>query len=106
MYEFDWSSIPGALPFLWQGMMQTLQITFVAIVVGIVLGTLIALMRLSKNRSDLDPGSILCQRVSVNSAGHGPTLVLPIGSQFYKHVNRPSFHGYQASFGLCGFCAF
>ena len=50
MYEFDWSSIPGALPFLWQGMMQTLQITFVAIVVGIVLGTLIALMRMSRNR--------------------------------------------------------
>ena len=50
MYEFDWSSIPGALPFLWQGMVQTLQITSVAIVVGIVLGTLIAMMRLSKNR--------------------------------------------------------
>jgi glutamate/aspartate transport system permease protein len=50
MYEFDWSSIPGALPFLWQGMLRTLEITGVAIVVGIVLGTLIALLRLSKNR--------------------------------------------------------
>ena len=49
MYEFDWSSIPGALPYLWQGMLRTLQITAVAIVVGIVLGTLIALLRLSKN---------------------------------------------------------
>src|ERR1700738_267613 len=49
MYEFDWSSIPGALPFLWQGMQRTLQITGVAIVVGIVLGTVIALLRLSKN---------------------------------------------------------
>lgn len=49
MYEFDWSSIPGALPFLWQGMVRTLEITGVAIVVGIVLGTLIALLRLSKN---------------------------------------------------------
>jgi len=37
MYEFDWSSIPGALPFLWQGMVRTLEITGVAIVVGIVL---------------------------------------------------------------------
>lgn len=50
MYEFDWSSIPGALPFLWAGMLLTLQITGVAIFVGIVLGTVIALFRLSKNR--------------------------------------------------------
>ena len=49
MYQFDWSSIPGALPYLWQGMVRTLQITGVAIVVGIVLGTLIAVARLSKN---------------------------------------------------------
>jgi glutamate/aspartate transport system permease protein len=49
MYEFDWSSIPSALPFLWQGMMRTLQITAVAIVVGIILGTVLALLRLSKN---------------------------------------------------------
>jgi glutamate/aspartate transport system permease protein len=49
MYEFDWSSIPGALPFLWQGMVRTLEITGVAIVIGIVLGTVIALLRLSKN---------------------------------------------------------
>jgi glutamate/aspartate transport system permease protein len=49
MYEFDWSSVPGALPFLWKGMVLTLQITAVAIVVGIILGTLIALLRLSKN---------------------------------------------------------
>lgn len=49
MYEFDWSSIPGALPYLWAGMLRTLQITAIAICVGIVLGTLIAVMRLSKN---------------------------------------------------------
>src|ERR1700692_1005881 len=49
MYEFDWSSIPGALPFLWQGMVRTLEITGVAIVVGIILGTVLALLRLSKN---------------------------------------------------------
>jgi glutamate/aspartate transport system permease protein len=49
MYQFDWSSIPGALPYLWQGMARTLQITGVAIVVGVVLGTLIAVARLSKS---------------------------------------------------------
>lgn len=47
MYEFDWSSIPGALPFLWDGMKITLKITGVAIAVGIVWGTLLAMMRLS-----------------------------------------------------------
>jgi glutamate/aspartate transport system permease protein len=47
MYEFDWSSIPGALPFLLDGMILTLKITVVAVSVGIVWGTLLALMRLS-----------------------------------------------------------
>jgi glutamate/aspartate transport system permease protein len=47
MYDFDWSSIPGALPYLWQGMKITLQITVVAIVAGVVWGTLLAMMRLS-----------------------------------------------------------
>jgi glutamate/aspartate transport system permease protein len=49
VFEYDWSSIPGALPYLWQGMVRTLQITGVAIVVGVVLGTLIAVARLSKS---------------------------------------------------------
>ena len=47
MYEFDWSSIPGALPFLWDGMKISLIITFQAVVVGIVWGTILAMMRLS-----------------------------------------------------------
>jgi glutamate/aspartate transport system permease protein len=47
MYEFDWSSIPGALPFLWKGMVITLEILVVAVLVGIVWGTLLALMRMS-----------------------------------------------------------
>ena len=47
MYEFDWSSIPGALPFLWEGMQISLKIAGVAIIVGIVWGTLLAMMRLS-----------------------------------------------------------
>ncbi|HEX9291322.1 MAG TPA: glutamate/aspartate ABC transporter permease GltK [Anaeromyxobacteraceae bacterium] len=49
-YDFDWSSIPGALPFLWEGMKLTLEITLTAIAAGIVWGTLLAMMRLSGNR--------------------------------------------------------
>jgi glutamate/aspartate transport system permease protein len=49
-YDFDWSSIPGALPFLWTGMKLTLRITFTAMIVGIALGTVLAVMRLSKSR--------------------------------------------------------
>jgi glutamate/aspartate transport system permease protein len=40
MYEFDWSSIPGALPFLWEGMKVSLEITVIAVIFGIVWGTL------------------------------------------------------------------
>jgi glutamate/aspartate transport system permease protein len=47
MYEFDWSSIPGALPFLWQGMKVSLAITGVAIAAGIAWGTVLAVLRLS-----------------------------------------------------------
>ncbi len=47
MYEFDWSSIPGALPFLWDGMKVSLVITAQAVLVGIVWGTALAMMRLS-----------------------------------------------------------
>ena len=50
MYDFDWSPIPRAIPFLWGGMKVTLQITVVAMLVGIGLGTVLAIMRLSKNR--------------------------------------------------------
>lgn len=50
MYEFDWSSIPGALPFLWEGLKLTFEITIVAIVAGIAWGTVLAVLRLSGNR--------------------------------------------------------
>jgi glutamate/aspartate transport system permease protein len=49
MYSFDWSSIPGAIPYLWEGMLRTLQITAVAVIAGMVLGTILAICRLSKN---------------------------------------------------------
>jgi glutamate/aspartate transport system permease protein len=47
MYEFDWSSIPGALPFLWEGLKVSLEITVSAVIFGIVWGTALAMMRLS-----------------------------------------------------------
>jgi glutamate/aspartate transport system permease protein len=50
MYEYDWSLVPRALPHLWVGMKVTLQITLTAMLVGIALGTLLAIMRLSKSR--------------------------------------------------------
>jgi len=46
-YEFDWSSIPGALPFLLEGLGVSLKITVTALVVGMVWGTVLAVMRLS-----------------------------------------------------------
>ncbi len=50
MSEFDWSSIPGALPFLWKGMKVTLKITVTAMLAGIAWGTVLAILRLSKSR--------------------------------------------------------
>jgi glutamate/aspartate transport system permease protein len=47
MVELDWSSIPGALPFLWEGMKVTLRITFIAILAGIAWGTVLAVMRIT-----------------------------------------------------------
>jgi len=49
MYSFDWSSIPGAIPYLWEGMIRTLQITAVAVIAGMTIGTILAVCRLSKN---------------------------------------------------------
>ncbi|MCV9877912.1 glutamate/aspartate ABC transporter permease GltK [Brenneria izbisi] len=47
MYEFDWSSIGPSMPYLLQGMVVTLKITFTAVVFGIIWGTILAVMRLS-----------------------------------------------------------
>jgi len=49
--ELDFSSIPGALPFLWKGMLATLRITAVAIVAGIAWGTVLAMMRISRSHA-------------------------------------------------------
>ena len=50
MYQFDWSSIPGALPLLAKGALITFEVTFTAIVVGIGWGTLLAVARLGRSR--------------------------------------------------------
>ncbi len=49
MYEFDWTSIPGAIPLLAKGLLITAEVTITAIVVGIVWGTLLAIARLGQN---------------------------------------------------------
>ena len=49
-YDLDFGSVPGALPFLWFGMKVTLRITVTAILAGIAWGTVLALLRLSRNR--------------------------------------------------------
>lgn len=48
--DFDWGVIVRAAPFLLQGMWLTLQLTFIAILGGIVFGMLLALCRLSPLR--------------------------------------------------------
>ena len=48
MGEFDYDIIWKSLPFLWEGMKVTLLLTVLAIIGGIFLGTLIALIRLAK----------------------------------------------------------
>ncbi len=47
---FDVDVIQRALPYLWQGMLFSLGLTLLAMVGGIVLGTVLALMRLSSYR--------------------------------------------------------
>ena len=47
MYDFDWSSIVPSMPYLLAGLVITLKITVTAIIIGIVWGTLLAVMRLS-----------------------------------------------------------
>jgi glutamate/aspartate transport system permease protein len=46
-HHFNWSGIPAALPTLYSGAWVTLQITLVAVTIGIIWGTFLALMRLS-----------------------------------------------------------
>src|SRR5210317_1549619 len=47
MADFDFNVIWSSLPFLWQGLQLSLWLTFLSILGGIILGTLLALARLS-----------------------------------------------------------
>jgi glutamate/aspartate transport system permease protein len=46
--EFDWKVVIDSLPHLWTGMQITLMLTVLAILGGIVIGTVLALLRLSR----------------------------------------------------------
>ena len=82
MYEYDWSTIVPNLPYLWKGMIITLEITITAIVVGIVWGTVLAVMRLSP----IKPSSWLA-RIYVNVFRSVPLIMVLMW--FYLVV--PSF---------------
>src|SRR5690554_4958689 len=47
MADFDWPVIWNNLPFLWQGLQLSRWLTFLAVLGGMVLGTVLALMRMS-----------------------------------------------------------
>ncbi len=48
--EFDFSGIIPAIPGLWNGMVMTLKLMVMGVVGGIILGTILALMRLSSSK--------------------------------------------------------
>jgi glutamate/aspartate transport system permease protein len=50
MRNLDWSAVIHALPFLWQGLLTTFLLVGLAMVGGILLGTLLAVLRLSAPR--------------------------------------------------------
>ncbi|HEX2556164.1 MAG TPA: amino acid ABC transporter permease [Microvirga sp.] len=50
MGRFDLATIVAALPLLWEGMQVTLLLTLLGVVGGLVLGTLLAIVRLSRSR--------------------------------------------------------
>ncbi len=54
---FDFDVIQRTLPYLWQGMLFTLGLTALAMIGGIILGTLLALMRLSSIKAIRLPAS-------------------------------------------------
>ncbi len=55
--NFDFDVITRSLPFLWQGFQYTVELTVIAALGGLVLGTLLALMRLSSNALISSPAS-------------------------------------------------
>ncbi|MBS1173099.1 MAG: gltK [Proteobacteria bacterium] len=58
MYDFDFDVIQRSLPYLWKGLQYTATLTLVAMVGGIVIGTLLAMARLSSIKILYWPASI------------------------------------------------
>ena len=50
MGDFDFDVVERALPFLWKGLQFSVQLTLSAMTGGIILGTLLAMMRLSSHK--------------------------------------------------------
>ncbi|ROM99065.1 amino acid ABC transporter permease [Pseudomonas brassicacearum] len=48
--DLDFSGVVQAVPGMWNGMVMTLQLTVLGVVGGIILGTILALMRLSHSK--------------------------------------------------------
>jgi glutamate/aspartate transport system permease protein len=71
VYEFDWSSIPGGLPFLWEGMKVTLRITLTGILAGIALGTVLAVLRITEK-----PLLVWCSALYVNTFRSIPLIMV------------------------------
>ena len=58
MYDFDFDVIQRSLPYLWKGLQYTVTLTLVAMAGGIVIGTLLAMARLSSIKILYWPASI------------------------------------------------
>ena len=71
---FNWTLIQD---FILKGLIFSVQLTLVAMVGGIVLGTLLALMRLSGNKWLELPATIYVNGTALDSAGDGDPVVLP-----------------------------
>ena len=48
MSEFDFAVIARNLPYLWEGLQLSLMLAAISIAAGIVLGSLLALLRMSR----------------------------------------------------------
>lgn len=48
--NLDFSFLPEALPYIWKGLLFSLELTLIAMIGGVILGTLLALARLSGGR--------------------------------------------------------
>jgi hypothetical protein len=89
MGEFDFSVWQPSLPFIRDGLLFTLRLTLVAMTGGIVIGTLLALARLSpiKRRCRCIAGAYV-DTDALDPAGDGDPLVLPRDSLSYRIAGR------------------